>query len=145
FFSHQGEVRPLDFGRVRNDISAIDIVELLCDPSTGISPEAELELHEHYSNTRFDGVKEQKIQLQMLLRLGIYYRMVLSGFLVMHFMALAKPKSDERPALDIKYWTAAALPRAVESLKFFLAQDPELERLQGLLVPKLDELAKYGR
>jgi len=143
FFSHLGVVRPLDFGRVRSDISAIDVVELLCDPSTGISPEAEMQLYEHYSNTRFEGVEEQALQLQILLRLGIYYRMVLSGFLVMHLMSLAKPESRQRPALEIKYWTPAALPRAVESLKFFLAQDPELARLHALLAPKLDELAKY--
>ena len=143
FFSHQGVVRPLDFGRVRSDISAIDVVELLCDPSTGISPEAEIQLYQHYSNARFEEVKEQTIQLQNLLRLGIYYRMVLSGFLVMHFIALAKAEANERPGVEIKYWTPAVLPRAVESLKFFLAQDSELDRLHGLLAPKLDELAKY--
>jgi len=69
--------------------------------------------------------------------------MVLSGFLVMHFMALAKSESKERPGVEIKYWTPAVLPRAVESLKFFLAQDPELARLHALLAPKLDELSKY--
>ena len=149
FFSHEGEVRPLDFGRVRNDISAIDIVELLCDPSTGISPEAELELYKHYSFSRFERVEEQELQTQILVRLGIYYRMVLSGFLVMHFMSLAKAKaksdseSGQRPALDIKYWTPAVLPRAVESLKFFLARDAELAPLNEMLAPKLDELAKY--
>ena len=143
FFDHQGVVKPLDFGRVRSDISAIDVVELLCDPSTGISPEAELKLYGDYSRARFDNVEEQEVQLQMLVRLGIYYRMVLSGFLVMHFMALAKPNSEESPALDIKYWTPEVLQRAVENLKFFLAQDPELERLNGLLAPKLDKLAKY--
>jgi len=143
FFAHENTLRPLDFGRVRKDISSIDVVELLCDPSSAIEPSTEFALYKRYISARYKTSEMQALKLTSLIRLGIYYRLVLVGFLVKHFAALQKAEGSQRDKMRIKYWETSVMPKVVKSLQFFLSQDSELVRLRTLLEPKLEELAKY--
>lgn len=141
-FVHGSTIRPVDFGRVRKDISLIDVVELLCDPSTHLSPEQELSLFEQYAqNRQFFG--DQTLLLSALLKLSVFYRLVLAGFLVKHQAALKQASKEQASSMVIKYWDESALPWTVDNLRFFLARDVELAQLNVLLEPKLEQLGKY--
>lgn len=135
-----GKVRPVDFSKVRRDITLLDVVEILCDPATGLTPEQELELMKYYVETRFASGEASAGHLRDIIHLAIYYRMVLAGYLVKHFIALGKSSGEQRMALEIPYWNQGAIDRNVDALKYYLEHAPELAELRTLLVPKLDAL-----
>jgi len=63
-FVHGGQARPLNYGRLRRDITLLDVIELLCDPAMPLSPEEELSLIKHYLAARFPGAALQDVARQ---------------------------------------------------------------------------------
>jgi len=131
-----GEVRPLDYGRLRRDISLLDVVELLCDPAMPLAVAEELALMKHYLSARFAAVDEARAAERNMLRLAVYYRIVLAGHLTRHFCALKETPREKRGALAIPYWTPAASHRNLEALQLYLGQETELASLKNLLCPR---------
>jgi len=133
---------PVDFGRVRQDVSLLDVVELLCDPATGLTPSAERALMKDYLGARADflGDEERKLQEQTLWKLSVYYRLLLCGYLSTQFLAKRRDGSQETARLLVPYWTKEALRPCLSALNSYLAEIPELAELQKLLAPKLAAL-----
>lgn len=142
YYVLEGKVRPVDFAAVRKDITLLDVVEVLCDPSTGLTPEQELDLMRYYVLARFPASEDSRSHLRDMLYLAVYYRMVLAGYLIKHFIALGKSSGEQRMALEIPYWNQGAIERNVDALTYYLEQSPGLTELRTLLVPKLDALRR---
>jgi hypothetical protein len=133
-FVHGGAVRPLNYGKLRRDITLLDVIELLCDPAMSLSPEEELSLIKHYLAARFPGaalqdVARQDAVLLETLRLAIYYRLVLAKHLAEYFSVLKRSPREKRASLSIPYWTDEAESRNFAALRFYLSQDSNLTSL----------------
>jgi hypothetical protein len=63
-FVHEGQVRPLNYGGIRRDITLLDVIELLCDPAMPLSPAEEISLIKHYLAARFPGAALQDVARQ---------------------------------------------------------------------------------
>jgi len=103
-----GEANPLDFGRVRQDVSLLDVVELVCDPAIALELSNEEHLIEHYLETRAkveDGYDIDKAR-ELLRLLSIYYRLMVLGFF----------------NLTVPYWTKAAIAANKTALFCYLDQ-----------------------
>ena len=135
---------PVDFGGVRQDISLLDVVELLCDPSTGLSPSRERALMKEYLAARgnfsadFDPLRQE----QVLWQLAVYYRLLLLGYLCGQFLGKRRGYHDKVAPLSIPNWKKEAIRPCIEALDSYLTEMPELAGFKRILSPKLAALPK---
>ncbi|MBT9176747.1 MAG: hypothetical protein DDT20_01069 [Firmicutes bacterium] len=131
-YVYNGVVRPLNYGQLRRDITLLDAIELLCDPAVPLTPEEEFDLFKHYLSARFPAEDDQSAVLVELLRLAVYYRLVLAQHLAEYFAVLER-SHDKRGSLSIPYWNNDARRRNLAALHFYLAHDSDLVRLKQAL------------
>ncbi|MGI6344518.1 MAG: hypothetical protein ACOX18_05575 [Bacillota bacterium] len=132
YFLGEGQVMRPTWGRVVRDVSALDLIELICDPAVRLSAEGEFELMRAYVERRDISAAEKQRLAWDVLRLAVYYRLRLSGFL-----AIA---ASEQRDLGLPYWDEATLAHTIRNLRVDLAEDPELATLARLLEPRLERL-----
>lgn len=143
FFMHDGVARRVNWGGVRLDISAFDVVELVCDPAVGLSAEQELELFRHYAQSRELSETERATLYTELVRLAVYFRLVLLGFLITYVQGIREAKTDRKKPAGIKYWDAKAVPQAIENVLAQMRSDQQLVKLANLLDGKLKAIASW--
>ena len=144
FVSTVGDYKcsPVDFGGVRQDISLLDVVELLCDPVTSLSPTKERTLMKEYLAARgnfsadFDPLRHE----QVLWRLAVYYRLLLLGYLCGQFLGKRKGGHDTAVRLSVPHWKKEAISPCIAALDNYLAAMPELAELKRILSPKMASL-----
>jgi aminoglycoside/choline kinase family phosphotransferase len=140
FFVNAGRAKSPEWGKARKDISAIDIVELICDPVVGLPAEAEERLIAQYVDSRSLSSSEKEQLKLVTSRLAVYYRLALLSYLGQYFKALQSMGEQKRKSFQVKYWSLDALPRAIENLLFYLESDEELQDLYVLLKDKFPRL-----
>lgn len=129
FFLQGEKAWRISWDGVRQDVSAFDVIELVCDPAVGLSAQDELQLFQYYLERR-ELAEDEKAELSRdFLRLAVYFRLVLTGFLVRYRAA----KLDRQGG--IKYWGPEALAGAVRNLRAEMAEDPALAALLARLEP----------
>lgn len=124
YFLQGGKAGRATWDGVRTDVSAFDVVELVCDPAVGLNASEEIGLFEHYLQCLEVPEDEQAEQGQLMIRLAVYFRLVLLGYLA-HYWA-AKP---EQRGVGIKYWKPNAIAAASRNLMEMMSADPELAGL----------------
>lgn len=129
FFLQGEKAERISWDGVREDVSAFDIIELVCDPAVGLSANDELQLFRYYLERR-DLADDEKAELgRDLLRLAIYFRLVLLGYLARYRSAKLGRQGG------IKHWGTDALSVVVRNLRAEMAEDPELADLRIRLEP----------
>lgn len=136
FFMQGKTACRISWDGVRSDVSAFDPIELICDPATGLTAEDELSLFQHYLRHRDLDECESREYGQQMLRLAVYYRLVLLGYLCQYRAA----KLDRQGG--IKYWGREAISRAAGTVMEEMAADPELAKLLELLRPALTIISR---
>ncbi|HHW98216.1 MAG TPA: hypothetical protein GX738_01145 [Firmicutes bacterium] len=142
FFILDGQGRSCHWAGLRRDVSALDVVELICDPALGLAAEEEVELLATYlDRLEQDGDSESELPtLTQLRRLVIYFQLVLIGHLAL-FQREGRATSSNNP-LGIKHWPATSLAHVAGKVLIHLQADEELATLRDLLVPVLQPLTK---
>jgi len=102
------DAKPIDFGRVRQDVSLLDVIEIVCDPAIGLGPDRERALFEHYLELRTKVEQGHDIEQgrKMLRLLAIYYRLMVLGYI----------------NLTVPYWTKESIFANKEALICYLDQ-----------------------
>ncbi len=140
YFVRDGRARSFNWADLRRDVSALDVIELVCDPALGLSVEQEVESFTAYldklrENTDVDAETPTLVDLR---RLAIYFQLVLVGHLAL-FQRGPNAVNSKSP-LDIKHWPATSLSRVANKLLAHLQADDELRALLDLLAPVLRSL-----
>lgn len=140
FFVKDGYARSFNWSGLRRDVSALDVVELVCDPALGLSAEQELDYLAVYLDKLQNSTDAdtEKLTLVDLRRLAIYFQLVLVGHLAL-FQRGPNAASSKSP-LDIKHWPATSLSQVASKLLAHLQADDELQTLFDLLAPVLQSL-----
>lgn len=116
--TNAAEAVPFDFGRVRRDVSMLDVVELLCDPATALDAKSAGVLLEHYLTTRarLDEDFEVERERKLYFALTVYYRVLLLGFF----------------NSNVPYWTKEALAANITLLRSVVDQLGSTESMEVL-------------
>jgi aminoglycoside/choline kinase family phosphotransferase len=136
FYMHGNKPGRIAWEGVREDVSAFDVIELVCDPAVALSVDDELSLFNLYLQKRELDEAEKDALARDMLRLAIYYRLVLLGYLAQYRAA----KMDKQGG--IKYWGSEALPTTVRNLRAEMEREPEMTRLLELLRPSLENMER---
>lgn len=136
FFWNGKRAQRVDWVGVRWDVSLFDVVELLCDPAVRLSPHEEMSLIEAYLNKRSLPPEEKQQLKKQALRLMIYFRLVLLGYLLTY----VSKQSTTKKAGNLRYWTSEAVPHLVHNLRTHMDSDEEFETLATLLKDKLQRI-----
>lgn len=132
FYLQGRQAGRIAWGGVREDISAFDVIELVCDPAAGLAAADELWLLNYYLEQRQLEEGEKAELARDIPRLAIYYRLVLLGYLAQYRSA----RMDRQPGA-LKYWGPDAIVGAARNLQAWLAEDGELVGLLEQLRPAL--------
>lgn len=140
FFMKDGRARSINWAGLRRDVSALDVIELVCDPALGLSADQEVDCFSAYLDKLPDNpdADKEKLTLVDLRRLAIYFQLVLLGHLAL-FQRGPNAASSKSP-LDIKHWPATSLSQVASKLLVHLQADDELRTLFSLLAPVLQSL-----
>ncbi|MBS3938942.1 MAG: hypothetical protein KGZ50_10290 [Peptococcaceae bacterium] len=112
------EAVPFDFGRVRRDVSLLDVVELLCDPATALDAKSAGVLLEHYLATRARLEEDYEVERERRLyfALTVYYRVLLLGFF----------------NSSVPYWTKDAMAANITLLRSVVGELGSTESMEVL-------------
>ncbi len=142
FFVHDGRVRSCLWGGLRRDLSALDLVELICDPALGLTAQQEEDLLTVYLDKLQQDLESEaeRITLVQLRRLVIYFQLVLIGHLAV-FERSPQAARSKNP-LGIKHWPTSSLSQVANKVLVHLQTDEELGDLYDILAPTLQALVK---
>lgn len=138
FFVRGQRARRPNWAGVRRDVSALDVIELVCDPAVGLSAEQEMHLFSVYLQAVRPINGADRPTAEDMRRLAVYFRMGLIGHMAGYASAAAAKESDY---MGIKYWSEDSLAAAAANLLLYLRADAELQALYELLGGELRLLA----
>lgn len=140
FFTANDQIRSCHWAGLRRDVSALDVVELICDPTLQLTAEEEMGFLEIYlERLQQDGDPESQLPtLSDLRRLVVYFQLVLIGHLALD--QREGRGAGTRNPLGIKHWSATSLAQVAGKVLSHLQADEELASLRELLLPLLQPL-----
>lgn len=129
FYWDGNSIRQLDWGRARQDLLCLDLVELVCDPAADLSLDDELSLFSLYCEYR--GLAEdwgRDVDYS-----AIIYRITLSGYICQYLEHEHQMTGEQKKELGGVNWDREHLARIWGKLLGHIAMRPELARLSNLM------------
>lgn len=140
FYVDDQRTSSINWGGLRYDISALDVVELACDPALGLSAAQETSCFTVYLERlrQLAGPDFEALALTDLNRLAIYFQLVLLGHLA--FFRQSPNAGSAATPWGIKHWSDNSLPQVASKLLAHLQADDGLAELASVLAPTLQQL-----
>lgn len=138
FYVHDQQAYSFNWAGLRRGVSALDVVELICDPALNLSAEQETSYFMIYLEKlqQLAGAELEELTLVDLNRLAVYFQLVLLGHLAFFEQG---PNAGGTP-WGIKHWSSKSLPQVAGKLLAHLQADDELDELTAVLAPILQQL-----
>ncbi|MGI6358807.1 MAG: hypothetical protein ACOX2K_08980 [Bacillota bacterium] len=124
YFMQGNRAGRANWDGVRTDVSAFDVIELVCDPAVALTAAEEVGLFKHYLQCRELPEAEREDYERQMLRLAVYFRLVLLGYLAHYRVAKVA-----QPDAGIKYWTPGSIAGASKNLLEMMSMEPGLSGL----------------